>query len=155
MRIMVVIAAALAAFATSQAKADWEFTRWGMTPEQVAGASKGTVKVLPPSKRKTIPEIHMQSAAEGSYADGPLRLFLKFSFDTRSNGLICVGSTATGMSQNVLLRTSMIKKHGPPQKKEGLAVIGYQVFIWNKSDVIRLEMTEGALSYATHCKPGS
>ena len=38
------IALALAFCGASAAKADWEYTKWGMTPGQVAGAAKNLVK---------------------------------------------------------------------------------------------------------------
>jgi hypothetical protein len=38
------IALALACCGASAANADWEYTRWGMTPEQVAGAAKKLTK---------------------------------------------------------------------------------------------------------------
>lgn len=38
------IALALAACGVSAAKADWEYTKWGMTPGQVAGAAKNLTK---------------------------------------------------------------------------------------------------------------
>jgi hypothetical protein len=33
------------------ARADWEYTQWGMTPEQVASASGGAVKTSPAADR--------------------------------------------------------------------------------------------------------
>ena len=38
------IALALACCVTSAAKADWEYTKWGMTPGQVASAAKNRTK---------------------------------------------------------------------------------------------------------------
>ena len=38
------IALALVCSAASAAQADWEYTKWGMTPAQVAGAAKNTKK---------------------------------------------------------------------------------------------------------------
>jgi|GEM_PF-699815 hypothetical protein len=38
------IALALVACGASAAKADWEYTKWGMTPAQVAGAAKNLAK---------------------------------------------------------------------------------------------------------------
>ena len=38
------IVVALACCGASAAKADWEYTRWGMTPQQVVSASKNPAK---------------------------------------------------------------------------------------------------------------
>ncbi len=38
------MALALAACGASAARADWEYTKWGMTPQQVAGAAKNLAK---------------------------------------------------------------------------------------------------------------
>src|ERR1700722_9951172 len=38
------IALALVCCAASAAKADWQYTKWGMTPDQVAGAAKNRTK---------------------------------------------------------------------------------------------------------------
>ena len=35
---------ALAWFGASAAKADWEYTKWGMTPQQVVSASKNLTR---------------------------------------------------------------------------------------------------------------
>src|ERR1700721_2662076 len=41
---LLVIVLALACCAVSAAKADWEYTKWGMTPQQVVSASKNVTR---------------------------------------------------------------------------------------------------------------
>jgi hypothetical protein len=78
------------------ARADWEYTKWGMTPEQVAGASKGAVKVVPAADRYKNEDDHWEIAAQGSHSDGPLSLNIGFTFDTKAGGLKCVLYNAAG-----------------------------------------------------------
>ena len=146
--------AAIAALAPAKSRADWEYTRWGMTPEQVAAASKGTVTVEPEAKRQVIPEVQRQSGADGTYSSDGLKLQVRFQFDTKSNGLVCVFARVDDPAQNEAYRNQMVKTHGPPQKKEGLAIIGQEVLIWNKSDDIKMDITKGSSGVVMHCKPG-
>ncbi len=45
MKAMTIGAVALFVATSAPAHADWQYTKWGMTPEQVAAASKGAVTV--------------------------------------------------------------------------------------------------------------
>lgn len=40
------VCVAISLFAATSARADWQFTRWGMSPEEVVAASKGSAVVL-------------------------------------------------------------------------------------------------------------
>jgi len=154
MRLSMILAGVCLVSGPAAVWADWEYTRWGMTPEQVAAASKGAVTVEPPAKRTALPEANRQSGADGSYDTGGLRLRLRFQFDTKSNGLVCVFATVADAAQNDRYRDLVVEKHGPPQKKAGLAVIGQETFFWSKADEIRLEMVKGHPTTVLHCKPG-
>jgi hypothetical protein len=136
----------LGAATTAPAKADWEYTKWGMTPEQVASASKGTVRVLPKAERKVIKEAKMESGAEGTYRDGMLELHVMFSFDTDGSGLKVIGYNVTDAAQNDLLKTWLIKKYGEPKNKSELEVAGITSWDWSQPDDIEMMETKG---YAT------
>ncbi len=66
--------------ACSPARADWAYTRWGMTPEQVAALSSGAVKVLPKVERTDMGD-HSEMAARGTFKDGSRVLDVGFVFD--------------------------------------------------------------------------
>jgi hypothetical protein len=72
------------------AKANWAYTQWGMTPEQVAAASSGAVQVLPSSQRTRNDVDRWEMAAKGTYKDGSLTMDAGFTFDTQHGGLTCV-----------------------------------------------------------------
>jgi hypothetical protein len=134
------------------AHADWEYTKWGMTPEQVAAASKGEVKVLPPDKRRKVEEAHMESGAEGTHAAGPLKVKVGFSFDTQTGGLICVSYGVDRGAENDALKDWMVKQYGPPQKTGGLPVIGLQQASWTKPDDIMLQISSNEPAFVLHCR---
>lgn len=85
------------------AKADWQYTRWGMTPDQVITASSGKAKRLDPAFMATHPDA---SPVMGSYRlqSGETA---SVSFDFQSNQLVKVslnGFSDYGTNLPVLLR---------------------------------------------------
>jgi len=44
--IRIVVAAALAVLASGAAHAEWQYTRWGMSPDDVLKASKGAARIV-------------------------------------------------------------------------------------------------------------
>ena len=137
----------------SGASANWEYARWGMTPEQVAAASKGMVKALPANARTTIAAANLRFAASGTHKDGNLLLDLRFSFDATTNGLACVSYAVRDSAQNALLKDTLIKRYGPPQSQGGLPAIGLEEISWTKPDEITLMITNGERSTVLHCMP--
>ena len=134
------------------AKADWEYTKWGMTPEQVASASKGAVKIIPQAQRKRIDEAKMESGAEGTFTDGELRLHVVFSFDTSGAGLVVVGYNVLDAAQNDLLKDWLTRKYGPPQSKGGIPAIGLTTWDWQKPDEIEMNISTGTGAFVLQSK---
>ena len=138
---------------STPASADWEYTRWGMSPEQVAQASGGAVKVLPPGKRRHHPApFSSETAAEGTFTEGALRLEVSFSFDLQSTGLTCVVLNSSG--QDELLRQSFFRRLGKPQSTDDHAAAGMKTFTWRGKDEVGLTLMNGS-SFATECKRGT
>lgn len=151
-----IVIAVLAMLMPTLAWGDWEYVHWGMTPDQVAQASSGAVNVLPPAKRKKHPApFNSETAAEGVYTDGALRLNLSFSFDLKNGGLTCVIFTTVDPSQNELFKQSFIRRHGPPDDTGGFSDAGMDTFTWFKPDEIGLTLMKDGQSFATQCKPGT
>jgi len=136
----------------SGASADWEYTRWGMTPEQVAAASKGMVKVLPANARNTQGLANLQEAAAGTHKDGNLLLDVRFSFNTGTNGLDCVTYALRNAAQNALLKDTLTKRYGPPQKQGGIPDIGLEETSWTKADDIDFATVKGRGAVVLHCR---
>jgi hypothetical protein len=115
MRYAATMMAVIAILTPTLAWADWEYAHWGMSPDQVALASSRAVKVLPPAKRKKHPDFNSETAADGTYTEGALRLGLSFSFDLKNGGLTCVVFTGLDQSQNELLKQSFVRRQRPSQ----------------------------------------
>ena len=131
-------------------RADWEYAKWGMTPEQVAAGSRGAVTVIPIAKRKRLDEIKLENAAEGTYTDGPLNLRVSFSFSTERGGLAMVGYGVLDQAQNGLLKDWLIRKYGQPQSSGGLPIIGLETFHWGSPDEIDLSISKGDSAFVMH-----
>lgn len=114
--------AGLAALLTaSVARADWHYTRWGMTPEQVVAASGGKAELLPPKRRPRISPL--ETAASGEFQDGAMQLRTAFSFSTDGGGLACVSYGLMNRDGDETFKTSLTSRYGQPQRVSGLPAI--------------------------------
>ena len=129
------------------ARADWLYTKWGMTPEQVAAASHSAVHVIPNADRRRITEINLEYGAEGLFTDASLELRVSFGFDTQRGGLRLIVYGVVNEAQNEHLKAWMIKTYGPPQQRGGLPVIGMETFGWRDPDDIALTVTKDEAAF--------
>jgi len=122
-----------------------------MTPEQVAAASGGTVKVLPAAQRTRNDDDHWELAAEGTYIDGTLRLPVGFTFDTERGGLKCVMYNAMGADVEGL-RGALVKRYGKPSKESSFGASN--TLAWHTPDEIELTLGQRPVAaVVTHCGP--
>lgn len=143
--------AALAVFAPGAARADWEYTKWGMTPDQVVKASNGAVKTMPPGQRMKSSAMHFENGASGSFTKGALRFAVNFDFDEKSQGLVCVRLTLLDQAQSAAFKEALTKSYGPPQ---GGSNAGLDMLSWTPGDVIEYIAMAGVSAEARHCKKG-
>ncbi len=108
---------AILASAAGPAKADWRFTHWGMTPEQVVAASSGTVQLLPSGERTRNDDDHWEISAKGRVSDGGSTTDVGFMFDTKGRGLTCVLYNARG-GEAEKLGAKLTSELGKPKKDE-------------------------------------
>jgi hypothetical protein len=138
--------------ATTPAFADWEYTHWGMTPEQVAAASGGNVKVVPKAERKDTGG-NSEMAAVGTFTMGGRTLSGGFQFNTVTNGLECVIYGANG-NQVPIVTDLLTKKYGQAEKKD-FGGVAYSL-IWKGPDPIEFAVNNDPLSgVVNHCAPGA
>ena len=104
MRFSVSTIGLLLVLSIGQARADWEYTRWGMTPQEVVAASHGAASQLPAAKQVVNAATKMTVKASGTVKDGALELNVRFAFDTASDRLAMVLFEAENPSQNDALR---------------------------------------------------
>jgi hypothetical protein len=148
-RLQLILATAtLAVGLSSAASADWAYTHWGMNPDQVATASGGSVKVLDAGKQTRDDADHWVLAAQGSFADGALRLDVGFTFDTRTNGLICVMYNAFG-EDVAALKAVLIKRYGKPASTSSYGPT--ETLTWRQPDKIEFTSGQGPAVVVTQC----
>jgi hypothetical protein len=135
---------------------DWRYAHWGQSPDELAAASGGAIKVLPPpARKKHSAPWNSETAAIGTYIEGALRLRLSFSFDLKSGGLSCVVFEAQDGSPNELLKKMFVSENGPPQTAANDKSLGMETLSWSKpKDQIGLTLM-AEHSFATQCKPGT
>jgi hypothetical protein len=68
---------------SSPAFADWQYTKWGMTPEQVVAASKSKAAIGSGEPGDLIRGSPLQVGAVGTYASGKWQFKAKFYFDNK------------------------------------------------------------------------
>lgn len=139
--------------APMSARADWEYTKWGMTPEQVAKASKGAAKVIPPAKRRTGGAV--ESGATAAQSLGPVKMAVGFLFDAKTHGLVCVISTVDDHSTNAQLESELLKRLGQPRKTSGDPGSMKSLEWVTPADEITLTETSRSPSQVMDCKPGA
>lgn len=139
-----------ALLAAPAAHADWQYTRWGMTPEQVVAASGGQARLLPERSRPRIPPLI--TVAQGEFTDGPLQLRTAFSSSIDRGGLECVSYGVGSHDDDRAFRASLVSRYGPPQTTSGLAAIGQASLGWKTTtDEISASISKDDPAFAMHC----
>lgn len=146
------LVAALTLCATPAA-AHWEYTRWGMTQQQVVAASRGAVRALPAAQRRAVPAARMEYRASGEFRSGSMRLTVAFAFDARNGGLVCVSARGDA-AQGPALRARLERLFGPPQERAQDPVTGTESLGWTRPDEIDLQITPGQPAVLLHCARG-
>ncbi len=137
----------------SPALADWQYTRWGMTPEQVVAASRGKVTLLPEARRPRVPPL--VTAASGEFTDGALVLRTVFSFAIEGNGLECVTYGVRNPENDEAFKALLIRRFGQPQTTGGLAILGMTQLGWVVgNDEISATFTKDDPGYVMQCRKG-
>jgi len=147
------VPAGLLACLAGPAQAHWEFTRWGMTQQQVVAASRGTTRALPPAERRPVPNARMEYRAAGEFRAGTLRLTVAFAFDARNGGLVCVSARGEA-AQADALRARLERLFGAPQERGRDPASGAITLGWSRPDEIDLHISPGRPVVLLHCARG-
>lgn len=135
------------------AQADWQYTRWGMTPEQVVAASGGTSELLPVAQRPRVPPL--VTAATGEATDGRMQLRTVFSFGIEGNGLQCVTYGVRSHADDDAFRAALIQRYGQPQDTGGIALLGMTNLGWKTAtDEINATFSTDDPAFAMQCRRG-
>jgi hypothetical protein len=134
------------------AAADWEYTKWGMTPEQVVKASHGTVQLT--KARPAGENANFELKADGTFGASGLHFDASFGFDNSSGGLVFVTYAIDDPLRNGLLKEWLIRKYGQPQNRQGADDV--ETWTWNRPgmDLIELDIPEGGPGFVIQYPPG-
>jgi hypothetical protein len=132
----------------SPALADWQYTKWGMTKEQVVEASKGQAT---PTGTK--------GALVAPYEGGGYQFQASFGFD-KTGGLSSVGLELKDGSHAIGLRNALLGKYGkagkevgsltespPPTPGSDLDIKSYGLEWWTETDHVSFSYTEIGWSF--------
>jgi hypothetical protein len=93
------------------AAADWQYTRWGMSPEQVVAASRGAVQLGPPPSGKSYE--NLTGRARGVYTEAGASFDAYFHFDAEAR-LARVALERTGGTECAPLHNRLLAELGRP-----------------------------------------
>lgn len=113
MRTQPIRVLALLAAGAAPAAADWQYTRWGMSPEQVVAASRGAVQLGPPPSGKTYEGL--TGRARGVHNEAGASFDAYFHFDAEFR-LARVALERTGGADCAALHNRLLADLGRPAK---------------------------------------
>lgn len=109
MRLVCVVFVTLISSGTP-GQAHWQYTKWGMTPQQVEAASTGTVRVSSDNPDKKVEGFTIGN--EGSYSVGSIQLSATFYY--KSGGLQMVKLSAESDPTCFALGSQLGGQYGEP-----------------------------------------
>ncbi|MQX45741.1 hypothetical protein [Sinorhizobium medicae] len=110
------IVTAVAVLFGSAAQADWQYTRWGMTVDEVLVASKG--KASKPKKPNTVEDGSILNLLSAPYNVNRLRSKAEFWFSEEDRRLSNVRLSLMKISQCPELRGALTNVYGPAEKSK-------------------------------------
>jgi hypothetical protein len=135
----------------SAARAEWQYTRWGMTPEQVVAASHGQIKLRPEKDWPRGPDI--LTAATGEYQENSMQFRSTFMFDTATKGLKCVAYGLTSPDDDERFKAALLKQYGPVKSTSGIAFLDMTNLSWvTATDSIEATFSKSDPGYVMQCK---
>jgi hypothetical protein len=149
-----IVAICAVCVAPQPAWSDWQYTRWGMTPNEVIVASKGAASETSPSQKSGGKTDNTEALLQGAYSSGKFRFHVTFSFSKGDHKLAFVSLELLDPSLTPDLIGNLRGKYGEPTSTDNGSVLG--LIVWReKSDQVSLiqigNMTE--LRYQPNLTP--
>lgn len=108
MRFLMLVAVLLCLANVS--RADWQYTKWGMTVDEVLTASRGQTYKVDGFKSELYEE-----KLNSEYSSGAFNFLAKFFFDPKEHGLVSVELTLKEPKKHSFdLADALISKYGQP-----------------------------------------
>jgi hypothetical protein len=134
------VSAGIASLVGRPAMADWEGTKWGMSPEEVMAVAPKPLTGPEPGRGR----MHLQALVIGHYKAGDFKFDMDFQFDADKK-LAMIGLQIIDKSQCDALTNSLKAKYGAPIEHT-VDPDGWTKFVWNdpkKSNAVTLHVDDG------------
>lgn len=129
--------------ASQPAGADWQYTKWGMTPDQVLSAAKGKMRRCSPESCKGQTTETDSAQIYGEHTAGEFSFTAYAMFNKRSNRLTSVSLKLWDPNQADSLIGSVRLKYGEPATKSQTAIMGLYVWRDAKDQISVLKIGQG------------
>jgi hypothetical protein len=135
----------LLTFFPTLAFAEWQYTKWGMTQQDVIDASNGIA--VPDLDSKGHSTNEAMSLLEASYSAGRFEFIVRFLFDKETRRLSSVHLNLKTPEQCNLLLRELIDKYGPPRNIGGIAGEWRDESSNNRIQFVQMPISGCPLSY--------
>jgi hypothetical protein len=125
-KVSLILIASLCAVFSTGASANWQYTRWGMTQEQVSVASGKTTLLAPEEQSANSAANSLETALlQAPYSSGQYQFDVIFSFDKSKGTLAHVKLKLINTDRAVELLGSLRTKYGKPENEKSGDVLSY------------------------------
>jgi hypothetical protein len=135
--------------------ADWQWTKWGMTPQQVVSASKGVATLTSPDRRTKLSvsqagKITMDAKLTAPYSANGFSFTAAFLFDVSTEGLKCVSLELVSGNANSL-EGQLTTIYGKIDRTRAIPPIGLNASYWDRNDEISLVTLRDSFTTLRYC----
>jgi hypothetical protein len=121
MRVLTTTAVLMLLSMPLTAYADWQYTKWGMSPEEVVAASNGNAHLVPDAEAKKElgdPRSYLVTLAREMRSIDGEKFSVSFNFGKHSKRLQSVSLDAADVSRCSIYRAALFHKYGTPALSE-------------------------------------
>lgn len=118
--------AAFSILMVSPAAADWQYTRWGMTPKQVVVASKGAARQNENVVADTGTHRNERALLAAPFSAGRLSFQAQFFFDNAQQKLVKVRLILAGGADCSDVRAELMNLYGQPLSQAAGVVVRWR-----------------------------
>jgi hypothetical protein len=112
-------------------RADWDYTRWGMTADQVLSASKGQLRKCSPTVCRAHATTTSSAQLYGEFHDGTFSFTVFAFFEHWSGRLSSLELWLWDVNQTDAVVKAMLTKYGEPARNSNGAII--ESYVWRSS----------------------
>lgn len=143
MHIRTLIAAlAIAAAWPAAAAADWQYTKWNMTPQQVIKAGQGAPKPVSGEEAKQKQRGKSIVKLKAPFKSGNMSFMAYFHFDPKTDGLVMVVLSIDEVGQGGYLRAQLMSKYGEPNDTQIQEFSQTGFYTWLADDLVTLMISD-------------